>query len=619
MTLAARSYLLFVAALGCALALLGGLREPLGLESVGLLSDEKVLQTLRLIALAPMAAVVAIESGAEPRGAWFWIAALAAALVPLWPGQAVLAILAAAALGFVVMRRSGAFSASRLPEPVAVDAQAARLRLWTLGLIGAGLALRLATFHEPLERDLMAYATVAGGWLDGAQLYAEVWDHKPPAVYVAYAAALAVAGQGPLAIWLLGAIFFALTLLGVRHAAERLAGQGACVPAMLIWTVCGSDLILQANQPNVEVFINACLVWALVLLLPARNAVFSGPHLSTTAIIGAGVLFLIASLFKQIAAFPALLAALALALEGLRAGAFLRGLRMAALIAAIGAGGWALVALAFKVNGTLDAFLYGVFGYNSEYAGSIFNNFKGALLYKVWHPYYYIIFFGLFFMHFVAAINQSRHAMVTAFYIGIAVMIVAPGKFYQHYFQLMVPLVSISGGALLAFLLADRRPALGALIAVAPVWLGFGMLTAPERPALVKYGEELTRTTIEAERIGEWIANEKPLKTRILHWGTQPGVYFWSGRPTHYRFSFNFPLLGDGRSARLLGEFIEQISCMRPDLVVVEISERESPPAMARFLREHFRRVSDAPQFDAFELLEPSGSGLACPIQRMDG
>jgi hypothetical protein len=32
--------------------------------------------------------------------------------------------------------------------------------------------------------------------------------------------------------------------------------------AVAFWTVAAGDLALQANQPNTEVFLTACLIWA---------------------------------------------------------------------------------------------------------------------------------------------------------------------------------------------------------------------------------------------------------------------------------------------------------------------------------------------------------------------
>ena len=65
-----------------------------------------------------------------------------------------------------------------------------------LGLCALIFSLRLHTYDEPLERDLTTYAVIAHEMLNGKNLYSELWDHKPPAIHVTYAAAELIAGYG---------------------------------------------------------------------------------------------------------------------------------------------------------------------------------------------------------------------------------------------------------------------------------------------------------------------------------------------------------------------------------------------------------------------------------------
>jgi hypothetical protein len=65
-----------------------------------------------------------------------------------------------------------------------------------LVLCGLLVLLRLHTYDEPLERDITTYAVIGHELLGGKALYTELWDHKPPAIYVTYAAA-----QLPIRLW----------------------------------------------------------------------------------------------------------------------------------------------------------------------------------------------------------------------------------------------------------------------------------------------------------------------------------------------------------------------------------------------------------------------------------
>jgi hypothetical protein len=125
---------------------------------------------------------------------------------------------------------------------------------------------RLYTFFEAFERDLMVYMTTASRVLEGQSLYAQIWDHKPPAIHWTYTAAAWLLGPTPAAIHFLGIVAALITLAGCFRAGEMIGGSTGGFAAALIWALASGDLILQANQPNVEVFINACMIWAFVLL-----------------------------------------------------------------------------------------------------------------------------------------------------------------------------------------------------------------------------------------------------------------------------------------------------------------------------------------------------------------
>ncbi|MBU1051296.1 MAG: hypothetical protein KJ718_01945 [Nanoarchaeota archaeon] len=58
---------------------------------------------------------------------------------------------------------------------------------WLLLIIAITLFLRLPTLFEPhWFFDEGIYATVGSQWFEGAKLYKEIWDHKPPGIFVIY-------------------------------------------------------------------------------------------------------------------------------------------------------------------------------------------------------------------------------------------------------------------------------------------------------------------------------------------------------------------------------------------------------------------------------------------------
>src|SRR5882762_7634762 len=132
---------------------------------------------------------------------------------------------------------------------------------------------------------------------------------------------------------------------------------------------------LEGNQPNTEVFMNVFLAAGFAVLVRAEKK-----NLGARGAFIAGVLFAVASLYKQVVVVqPALLAIAYVACcdPKLRKRAFADVL----IIAATGAAIWALVLGYFFARGSGAAFVESVFSYNRYYSSSLshqaLHNFKG--------------------------------------------------------------------------------------------------------------------------------------------------------------------------------------------------------------------------------------------------
>ncbi len=156
------------------------------------------------------------------------------------------------------------------------------LPIVVLSVLCAAIVLsRLHTYEEPLERDLTTYAVIAHEMLAGKALYRDLWDHKPPAIHVTYAAAELIAGYGRDSIFLMNVAAAIATLFACYWACSAGGGGriGGCFAAALFAFASGG-LAIKGNQPNTEVFINACLATGFAILvrtgersLGVRNAI----------------------------------------------------------------------------------------------------------------------------------------------------------------------------------------------------------------------------------------------------------------------------------------------------------------------------------------------------------
>ena len=160
------------------------------------------------------------------------------------------------------------------------------------------VAARLHTYDEPLQTDITGAAVIGHEILAGRTLYADMWDHKPPALHLTHAAAIGLVGDGPRAISLLNITAGIVTLLGVFAAGSALGSVSAGLWAAAFWTLISGDVWMQGNQPNSEAFINACLVWGLRPARARRHPVGVARYLAIGALLALG------SLYNQVVAAP---------------------------------------------------------------------------------------------------------------------------------------------------------------------------------------------------------------------------------------------------------------------------------------------------------------------------
>src|SRR5947209_2378377 len=177
----------------------------------------------------------------------------------------------------------------------------ANQRIILLFLLGLSCFIALARFHtydEPLEHDITATAVIANEMRAGRPYYSDVWENKPPALYIAHIAGQYLFGYGRGYLYALNVSLAVISLFGVYVAASSLGmGRTAGLWAAVFWTLISGDLDLQANQPNTEAFLNAPLIWAFALFLSLQRAETARKYSYLQALAIGGLLAL-ASFYK---------------------------------------------------------------------------------------------------------------------------------------------------------------------------------------------------------------------------------------------------------------------------------------------------------------------------------
>jgi 4-amino-4-deoxy-L-arabinose transferase-like glycosyltransferase len=486
-----------------------------------------------------------------------------------------------------------------------------------IGLCALIFSLRLHTYNEPLERDLTTYAVIAHEMLNGKNLYSDLWDHKPPATHVTYAAAETIAGYGKDSILLMNVVAAIATLLicywaGSSTGGGRIAG---CLAATF-WTLVSGNLALEANQPNTEVFMNVFLAAAFTMLVRAEKK-----NLGTRGALIVGILFAVASLYKQVVIIqPALLGiAYVFCCEPkFRKRAFADVL----VIGATGIAIWGLVLGYFFARGSGPAFVESVFGYNryysSDFSHQALHNFKGWMalspeILVVTLPMAVLAAFGI--VCGVTIAPQRRWILLLAYLIASEIAVLLPGWPFPHYYQLLLPPLAI-GAAWSVQSIRSALPQNRSFIPIATGALACGIMIVGQLPnyfisaedwSVKKYGSVFVETDRLAAKIDSLLSRDET----FYEWGSESGLYFASGRRPPSGIFFAFPMLGGPLKEKLSRRLVQDLSRARPDLIVADVAtmtltDREHPVLI--WFRENYETLA---RTDSFLLFARKGSRLS--------
>jgi hypothetical protein len=485
---------------------------------------------------------------------------------------------------------------------------------------------RLHTYDEPLERDLTTYAVVGHEMLRGRKLYSELWDNKSPAVYATYALGEIVAGYGPLAMFLLGVGAAVITLLGIYAAVRTSADSAAGLWAGAAWTLVSADRALQANQPNIEVFLNAALVW-LFVLFTARSA----------RPLAIGALSALASLYKLVI-LPLLVVYHVMHVAVAPAGSRRRAVRdvLSSVLVLIAA--WAAVLGYFAATGRGTEFWQAVFAYNESFAGSLLDNIRIGLTPAQLMPpeLWCALPLALLALIGTAWLIRARHRQIAgawcAYAIGIAAAVALPGKFWPHYYQLWLPLYCIGAGiglhaigqwigrartGLTARAAARWRDAIGATALAVVLATELPLYAqSPEAWSIAKYGPVFRDVKLLAADVDALLGPDET----FFEWGDETGFYYYTHRRPPSRFSYLYPIItASAARPALEAELRADLERSQPELLIVNtvyVYPGAHLLAVFQWLDTHYYRWEKGPKRGSFEMCIREGGALEDRLRR---
>ncbi len=444
---------------------------------------------------------------------------------------------------------------------------------------------RVHTYYEPFERDITTYAVIAHEMLLGRELYSDLWDNKPPGIFITYAAAEALIGYGPQSIYLLNVSAAIITLLGVYFTGSAIGGRRGGIWAAICWAIISGNLKLQANQPNVEVFINACLIWAFALFVRTTNR-----PLGYRKVIVIGLLFALASIYKHFTVVAALLITGIYVLKrppDLKMGV---AFNHALVIAGIGVTTWIFIFGYFALKERFNDFYELIFVYGPYYSGNLFFN----LLRGLFNWKNFMVVGGLLGTAVLGLIvSQTKHQRMWLFLITYAVavqiMISLPGKFFSHYYQLGLPPIAVGIGWILVelnqyastFSRKTKLPIekiIGSIVIGVLLYFHLPLYAlSPDEWSEKKYGNIFIFVKTLAQHINTLLKADET----FFQASSEPGLYFYSQRTPPSGLFFNSHYMRGPLEKKLSQRIIADLEKNKPELITFLWKRNQGHPSQS--------------------------------------
>ena len=443
--------------------------------------------------------------------------------------------------------------------------------LWLTAILALSMLLRLAFLHEPFEIDEGQYATIAQEILRGGLPYRDAIEIKPPAVFYLYALAISLFGATSEGIRIFTTLYSLLTVIAVYGVARQISGVRAGISAALVHGIFSTFPLIQGSGCNTEVFLVLPLtagVWFLLMAFETESCLY---------LYGVSLCAILAMLIKPVA-LPVVALELLL-IPFIRSGPGRikdTVLDLTAFMIPIAACAGAVLAY-FYLRGCLDDFLYWTVEFPRRYNNAgLSGPTLGFILLYLTSSLLVPILLGIPTALWLAFSKRTISGILPLLLIlAVCLAIAIPGKYFPHYFILLIPFLAIPAGIGIASITAmPRQTALMALLVLLvtisfSIWKNYKFYTvySPETVSIEKYG---TTRFVDSVRIAYYLREHTGPDDYIFQWGMEPELYFLSGRrcPNPYLVSLVPGWSKDPPGA--VSEMMQSLMDKNPPYIVVQ-------------------------------------------------
>ncbi len=476
--------------------------------------------------------------------------------------------------------------------------------------------LYLPFMGTPFERDEGVYATIAEGMLKGQVPYRDLFDNKPPIVFVWYALSFLMFGEDVAAPRIIAAVLLSFTTLSLFAQVRMLFPRGVAYLAAIFFAL-STGLPYVALHANTEAYLLFPLVTSLLSFTMGIRSRRPGWFLLS------GVLGGLAIMTKQVAFWNLFaLAGVAIWWRWRAAGGGWKAFLPAAYLFAGSAIAVAVVALPFAYSGALDDFFYANLSYNYKYVGILSSAHHLFILKRT---FLFFLFFSAVAAPLVIGaivglltllrIRKSRgYYLFMAWALACALGVATGGRFYPHYFLEILPALAV----LTAIVTYDRfrnrrfRPVPKLALLAAAIFVGVSLTTS----ALLYFAPRGTEQRFSndvyhqkqweeaSQQLGAYIAARTEPEDRIFNYGVESQLYFYADRlpaaPYFYDWAFIYDETKLTETINVLRESQPAyiIDSMQPPLF--KLSERS--PEFESLLAERYTYVGHIYFADVYRL-----------------
>ncbi len=425
-------------------------------------------------------------------------------------------------------------------------------------LLTACLVLRAVALVRPcLSDDEATYCVVGREMLGGRVLYRDVVDHKPPLIYLTYAATQALGGPvgGMRLLHLVSILVVFATALLLGRVARRLAvdrgevdrgeagsGNPEALAAAFLYVVFTTTLFdFDSLAANCELFMMLPLTGSVLVYL--RSAL---PEMARAGLVAAGALVGLAMLYKYQAGVQLPLFFLHLAwIHRRRPGRVLQGwlLLGGGTLLVIGA----CLGVMHLAGDLQDAWFWFRFNFAyireglqlSEVAGRAVGRLSYAIIpaLLLWWLGARAVARTLFGRTELASPGRLDH-FSAGWILVSALATTVGGRFFGHYFyQVVAPLAVVAAPGARRLWVSRRALLLGATAVPAGAFLLAGVFHGPVMAAGGQPDPDYAAMAAFVD------AHSGP-GDRLVIWGNAPVLYFEADRPLGSRFVFSNYLTG---------------------------------------------------------------------------